>query len=271
MLMLKNEKQDIDDTIKVTDILGGKDVILQNTFFSKAKEVPGMAEVYRAWAAEKMPIHYVSNSPWQVYPAISDFIEQYQFPKGSMHLRVISTTGLIRGKPGRHKMDVITQILEDFPMRKFILVGDSGEIDPEIYHDIYHLYPHQIIKIFIHDVSSERAVQFDRRVRKRSDSYYESIRKFITRDNNARRRTGTSTQTAMDAMVDTEVPQEQQMIMDANVPLQTKLEEFEARMKRVSSSLPDNVFSVFNLASQLLLDPVVAEQVAAYKENGMMD
>lgn len=123
---------DIDDTIKVTDILDGKDAILQNTFFRTAREVPHMSEVFRSWAKEGAHIHYVSNSPWQVYPVLREFITDKQFPQGSMHLRAVSTQDIIRGKPGIHKLETIPKILQDFPHRKFILVGDSGEIDPEM-------------------------------------------------------------------------------------------------------------------------------------------
>lgn len=123
---------DIDDTIKITDILDGKDAILKNTFFSTAREVPHMSEVYRSWAAQGAHFHYVSNSPWQVFPALDEFLKNHHFPKGSMHLRAVSTQQLIRGKAGSHKIQTITKILKDFPSRKFILVGDSGEIDPEV-------------------------------------------------------------------------------------------------------------------------------------------
>jgi phosphatidate phosphatase APP1 len=125
--------KDIDDTIKVTDILDGKDAILQNTFFRTAREVSHMPEVYRSWATEGAHLHYVSNSPWQVYPALSEFFKEKQFPRGSVHLRTVSTSDIIiGGRVGKHKLDTIERILTDFPQRKFILVGDSGEMDPEM-------------------------------------------------------------------------------------------------------------------------------------------
>lgn len=93
-------------------MLDGRDVILQNTFFRKANDVPGMSEVYQAWADMGAHVHYVSNSPWQVYPALSEFLRDRHFPAGSMHLRSISTGDLIRRKPGQHKLDVIPLILQ---------------------------------------------------------------------------------------------------------------------------------------------------------------
>lgn len=248
---------DIDDTIKVTDVLDGKDAILQNTFFRTAVEVPHMSEVYRNWAAEGAHVHYVSNSPWQVFPALSEFVTDKRFPQGSMHLRAVSAQDLIIGKPGKHKLEVIPRILRDFPHRKFILVGDSGEIDPEIYQQIYEEFPDQIIKIFIHDVSSQRAKNADRIARDKPDSYYSSLRKFLSRESS---RKGSTSQLAMDAMAHTEVPEEEKQMTDPEVPLLTKLEQFEARMQRVSSKMRDGVFTVFTLASQLMLDPVVAEE-----------
>jgi phosphatidate phosphatase APP1 len=91
-----------------------------------------MSEVYRNWSSEGAHIHYVSNGPWQVYPVLNEFFEKEQFPQGSMHLRQISAQELIIGKPGKHKLEVIPKIFQDFPHRKFILVGDTGEIDPEM-------------------------------------------------------------------------------------------------------------------------------------------
>ncbi|KAI8636613.1 hypothetical protein BD408DRAFT_425891 [Parasitella parasitica] len=259
---------DIDDTIKVTNILDGKDAILQNTFFKTAIEVPHMSEVFRSWISEGAHVHYVSNSPWQVYPALSEFISNKQFPQGSMHLRAVSTQELIRGKPGKHKLGTIPEILQDFPHRKFILVGDSGEIDPEIYQEIYNKYPDQIIKIFIHDVTSQRAKDADKLAQEKPDPYYKSLRKFLSRESSLLRR-GSTSQLAMDAMAETEIPEEQQQISNPNISLLTKLEQFEERMKRVSSGMREGVFTVFTLASQLMLDPVVAEEFLMSKTTNM--
>lgn len=100
--------------------------------------------------------HYVSNSPFQLTHMLNKFRENHEFPPGSFHLR--ESTGLISkivpSKPGHSKYDSICGILRDFPHRKFILVGDSGEIDLEIYTRVATEFPNQIIKIFIRDVTS---------------------------------------------------------------------------------------------------------------------
>ncbi|CAO3592535.1 unnamed protein product [Absidia cylindrospora] len=261
---------DIDDTIKVTDILDGRDMILQNTFFRKAKQVSGMSNVYQSWFSEGVAIHYVSNSPWQVYPALQEFLQDNQFPQGSIHLRLVSTQSLILGKPGKHKLDTIASILEDFPQRKFILIGDSGEIDPEIYAKIYHQYPDQIVKILIHDVTSERAIHADRQAASQPDGFYDSIKKFMAGEvastSPRPSRVNTSSEKAMDAMLNPEIHEDQHQIMDPNIPLKTKLEQFEQRMYRVSAGMRHGVFTVFSLASQLLLDPQIVEELYMTKK-----
>ncbi|MCC5907181.1 MAG: App1 family protein [Balneolaceae bacterium] len=61
-----------------------------------------------------------------------------------------------------HKMNQITTILEHFPERQFILIGDSGQYDPELYRDIRSYYPGQIKQIFIRDIVNAREENPDR-------------------------------------------------------------------------------------------------------------
>ncbi|KAI8067780.1 hypothetical protein BC940DRAFT_226246, partial [Gongronella butleri] len=156
------------------------------------------------------------------------------------------------GKPGQHKYEAITSIIKDFPHRKFVLIGDSGEIDAELYARIYHEFPDQIAKIFIHDVTSERAMHADRQAASRSDSLYNGVRRLVTSSSSNLRRTNTSDQ-AMEALAQRDIPKEQQIAMDPRVPIKTKLEQFEQRMNRISTGMRHGVFSVFSLSSQLLL------------------
>ena len=47
--------------------------------------------------------------------------------------------------------------MERFPDRKFVLVGDSGERDPEIYGELARKYPNKIVSILIRKTTSEPA------------------------------------------------------------------------------------------------------------------
>ncbi|GES78046.1 DUF2183 domain-containing protein [Rhizophagus clarus] len=138
---------DIDDTIKLTGVASGPRVALSNTFLYDLCEVPGMAEVYMDWYNKGASIHYVSNSPWQLFPMLKQFFHVKRFPPGSAHLKFYND--LVKSlleEPGLTKSNYIKQIFEDFPRRKFILIGDSGEYDMEIYARIanrghFHLFP----------------------------------------------------------------------------------------------------------------------------------
>ncbi|KAI8600116.1 hypothetical protein EDD21DRAFT_306981, partial [Dissophora ornata] len=160
---------DIDDTIKETGVIAGTKVILRNTFLKDMQEVEGMADVYRAWWDQGAAVHYVSNSPWQLIPSLLEFFQKYKFPLGSAHLRLHdSMLKTYFATPGENKRRVIKEILRDFPKRKFILVGDSAEIDMEIYTDIAVEYPEQIFRIFIRDISTAWLKEKTQPVRGRS-------------------------------------------------------------------------------------------------------
>ncbi|KAF9347696.1 hypothetical protein BGX26_000844 [Mortierella sp. AD094] len=135
---------DIDDTIKETNVTGGARTVLRNTFLREMREVDGMANVYRKWWEKGAAVHYVSNSPWQLIPTLLEFFHTHMFPPGSAHLKVYDNNVLKTYfmAPGENKRRSIREILEDFPDRKFILVGDSGEIDLEM--------------IFIRDITTAR-------------------------------------------------------------------------------------------------------------------
>ncbi|MDR2173821.1 MAG: App1 family protein [Burkholderiales bacterium] len=150
---------DIDDTIKISNVLDKKNLV-RNTFLEPFKAVPGMAEWYQhiAQTEENVFFHYLSASPVQLHPALSGFIEEAQFPSGMLHLREsTSWRTLIGGKNDtvKHKKDVLTHLLTTYPHRQFVLVGDSGEHDPEIYAEIARSHPEQIIAIHIRDVTNE--------------------------------------------------------------------------------------------------------------------
>jgi len=152
---------DIDDTIKATQVRDRK-VLLRRTFLEPFKPVPGMAEVYRAWADKSgAQFAYVSASPWQLLLPLSDFVKSNGFPCGAFYLKKFrwkdqSFLSLFES-PERYKPAVIEPLLRRFPRRQFVLVGDAGERDPEIYAGLARRYPQQITRILIRDVTGEPA------------------------------------------------------------------------------------------------------------------
>ena len=146
---------DVDDTIKIS-MVTDRGALLRNTFLRPFEPVEGMSAVYRRWAAAGATFHYVSASPWQLYGPLSELLRAQDFPPGSFHLKLFrlkdaSALQLFASQEG-YKSKVIEVILADFPDRRFILVGDSGEQDPEIYGALGRRHPGQIVRILIRSV-----------------------------------------------------------------------------------------------------------------------
>ncbi|ERS97315.1 hypothetical protein HMPREF1624_06647 [Sporothrix schenckii ATCC 58251] len=156
---------DIDDTIKASNIALGTREIFRNTF---VKELAGMAvEGTRAWYTSLhdlgVQFHYCSNSPWQLFPMLTTFFKQAGLPRGPLHLKQYS--GMLQGifEPvAERKRGTLEKILRDFPHRRFLLVGDSGEADLEVYTDLVLAHPGRVLAIFIRDVTTpEQPGYFD--------------------------------------------------------------------------------------------------------------
>ncbi len=149
---------DLDDTVKITNVRDQRR-LLENTFLKPFEAVPGMAETYRAWQGGGAVFHYVSSSPWQLYPALSQFLDDNGFPSGSFHLRPFrlkDESFLNIFKSSREtKPPIIRDLLGAYPERRFLLVGDSGEEDPEIYAAIARAQPDRIAHIYIRLVTAE--------------------------------------------------------------------------------------------------------------------
>lgn len=150
---------DIDDTIKDTQVSPLRQ-LLANTFLREFRSVDGMSELYQDWARNGCQFHYVSSSPWQLLDPLQRLCNQQQFPPGTFHLRTFRLgTDLMRKMlllRQRGKAIVIHSLLTTFPQRKFLLVGDSGERDPEIYCRAAQRFPGQVQGIYIRDVAAKR-------------------------------------------------------------------------------------------------------------------
>ena len=146
---------DIDDTLKLTEV-GNNEAVLRNTFLKPFEPIAGMAALYRELSAQPgSHIAYLSASPWQLFPCISDFIERAGFPDGTFHLRQFRwnrKSVLDLNVPDKHKNARLRELLESFPNRKFVLIGDSGERDPEVYGALARERPSQVQMILIRQV-----------------------------------------------------------------------------------------------------------------------
>ena len=118
----------------------------------------------------KTVFHYVSGGPWQLYDGLTKFLFENDsaFPIGSMHMKNVRTNltesesykdilKLIEGGATiEQKLKQISQIISHFPDRHFILIGDSGEHDPEVFAKIKQKFPQQIKEIRIRDILNDK-------------------------------------------------------------------------------------------------------------------
>lgn len=147
---------DIDDTLKITGVLDKKE-LLANTFLREFEEAPGMADLMRRWARSGAAFHYVSASPWNLQCELHDFADRVGIPAGVYHLRVFRPKEIRRliefVKSSRdHKITSISELIGRFPDRRFVLVGDTGEADPEIYGELTRRFPKQIDRVLLRRV-----------------------------------------------------------------------------------------------------------------------
>lgn len=147
---------DIDDTAKISNVTDHAQ-LLEYTFLRDFTPAPGMADLYAQWAAQDASFHFVSSSPWQLYSPLQEFLEASGFPWATYSLKAVrfrDETLFDLFKEGTEtKPAAIKAILENYPGRTFILVGDSGEQDPEVYADLMREFPQQIVEIYIRNVT----------------------------------------------------------------------------------------------------------------------
>ncbi|WAQ92516.1 hypothetical protein PtA15_16A425 [Puccinia triticina] len=152
---------DIDDTIKHTNVLGGLKAVFKNVFLAGFDQVsiPGMAEWYQSLQELGCWMHYISNSPMELWYCIEGFLAANGFPRGSISLKEYArgATSILSGmweSAGARKRARVESIINRFPNSKFICVGDSGEQDLEMYVSLAQAYPGRIMSIYIRDVTT---------------------------------------------------------------------------------------------------------------------
>lgn len=145
---------DLDDTVLRTGITSTVTMV-STTFFNNAHTrlpFPGVAEFYRALHADgRNPIFYVSTSPWNLYDLLEEFLRVRGIPAGPMFLTDwgIDRQTFIQPDTRAHKLGAIQRVLTAFPGLPFVLIGDAGQHDPEIYRDVVLAHPGRIATVYI--------------------------------------------------------------------------------------------------------------------------
>jgi len=154
---------DIDDTVMRTGV-ANTFLMLYRLFAQGAESrtaFPGVAALYRALhhgptGDEQNLMLYVSRGPWSIYEMLDRFFDIHRIPVGPiLFLREWGVT-LQRPLPRRatdHKIDLIREMVERYEDLPFVLIGDSGQHDPEIYGRVVAEHPGRVVAVYIRDVS----------------------------------------------------------------------------------------------------------------------
>lgn len=154
---------DIDDTVMVTGVADKLKMFWRLFASGEDSRVafPGVAGFYRALHGgrggnEGNPMLYVSRAPWSIFEMIERFFQRHEIPVGPiLFLRDWGLT-VQRPLPRRatdHKRILIETMLTIYDELPFVLIGDSGQHDPEVYADLVERHPGRIAAIYIRDVS----------------------------------------------------------------------------------------------------------------------
>ena len=140
---------DVDDTIVYSNVLSKWRMVLTLALSNARTRKPfkGVGAFYRALHRGVNPVFYVSKSPWNLYAPLVEYLEAQGLPLGPLELRDF---GLRMRR--NHKAEAIGAILGRYPSLSFVLIGDSGEQDPELYAEIVRAHPRRIRAIYIRSV-----------------------------------------------------------------------------------------------------------------------
>lgn len=160
---------DIDDTAKHTHVLGGARAVTRNVFARPFEEVtiPGVQSWFEHLRSEQKLVsgfHYVTNAPAEMHAIIKAYMATAKLPAGTLLLKHYFTSNKSSGvlswlqaymqPAAARKRQNLLRCLDDFPQTRFVLVGDSGEMDLEVYCELARQRPQQVGAIWIRDVGN---------------------------------------------------------------------------------------------------------------------
>lgn len=154
---------DIDDTVMIT-ALPRPLLAFWNTFVrteASRRAVPGIAHLYGELLAEDPEtfIVYLSTGPWNVAPALAAFLARHGFPTGPLLLTDWGPAPEGWFRSGReHKRLQLRRLLSELPQLEWLLVGDDGQHDPELYAEAAAAAPDRVQAVAIRQLTATEQV-----------------------------------------------------------------------------------------------------------------
>ena len=140
---------DIDDTIKLTNVLNKTDAVINGIFSKKA--FSGMTELYQIFNKDNDDIYYLSGSPAILKEVVSGFLGYNNFPQSK---RLILKNDSLSTYD--YKVMNIRKLIAKLNPEKLILIGDDTQYDPEVYQTIFEENPKAVISIYIRAVKNRK-------------------------------------------------------------------------------------------------------------------
>lgn len=154
---------DIDDTVMVT-ALPRPFLAAWNTFVldeHARTPVAGMAVLYERLvrAHPGLPVIYLSTGAWNVVPTLSRFLSRNLYPRGTLLLTDWGPTHdrWFRSGPD-HKRTQLARLAAEFPRMRWLLIGDDGQHDPQLYGEFAAAHPQNVAAVAIRELTTGQAV-----------------------------------------------------------------------------------------------------------------
>ena len=145
---------DIDDTIKITDVLGKKGVLVKNALLKKTA-FAGMSELYNELnKKDETTIYYLSGSPKIIKSRVCEFLEHNNFPQS----RNVILKEKVKLDTIEYKTTAIRELIKKINPDTLIMIGDDGEFDPKIYKIISDENPEITSAIYIRNIAERVGV-----------------------------------------------------------------------------------------------------------------
>ena len=154
---------DIDDTVMVT-ALPRPLLAAWNTFVLDEHArvpTPGMAVLLERLTTENpgSPVIYLSTGAWNVAPTLTRFLSRNLYPAGPLLLTDWGPTHDRWFRSGReHKRENLRRLAREFPDMRWLLIGDDGQHDEEIYAEFTTDFPKNVAAVAIRQLSNSEAV-----------------------------------------------------------------------------------------------------------------
>ena len=123
--------------------------------------MPGMAVLMERLIRDNpgIPVVYLSTGAWNVAPTLTRFLGRNLYPHGPLLLTDWGPTHDRWFRSGReHKRENLRRLAREFPGIRWVLIGDDGQHDEEIYGEFAREHPGSVRAVAIRELSTPEAL-----------------------------------------------------------------------------------------------------------------